>query len=292
MKCETGNMECRNSITAEMIIDAVKSFDMEDINVSVNNKQVEIKPIDIEDATRNCINCLWDDRKTNTCFFGGKCNGDKWQPKSIENKSNNLLVSVHITKTAGHTFNSVLQKIYGRENILYDYSNNRIGGKDPELNNNVPLDTSNYKVVHGHFKATLYDGRRVTWVRNPIYQLLAVFSHSIEKFNYDLKYTEIDLLKFMSDYQGHYRNVTCKYLDGLSLDDFEFIGIAEDFDNSIKRFCDIFDFEYQEKQDRNINKNPEYIEFKNKLSERMINLIKEYSSKDIELYEAVWRRCV
>jgi ADP-heptose:LPS heptosyltransferase/GT2 family glycosyltransferase len=32
MKCETGNMECKKSITADMIIEAVKSFDIEDNN--------------------------------------------------------------------------------------------------------------------------------------------------------------------------------------------------------------------------------------------------------------------
>jgi hypothetical protein len=198
-----------------------------------------------------------------------------------------LIVSVHITKTAGHTFNSLLEKWYGKNKILYDYEEGRIG-----LNsNNVPLNTRGKEVVHGHFKATLYEGTRITWVRDPVKQVLGLYGHAVIRFKLQgYSFTNADFYRFLINYEHLFQNVTTKYFDGLTLDDFAFVGIVEDWDNSIKRFCKTFDLPELQKVNRNINGNKRYLDFIRRLDSRVYSTIETYCSKDIELYKEACRR--
>jgi len=181
---------------------------------------------------------------------------------------------MHIPKTAGHTFNSFLEKAFNK-NIYYHYDDNRC--------ENYSVD-----VIHGHFIADTYKikgAKKITWLRNPVYQYLSIFAHCIDKFKMPYNYTIKDLDKFMVMNEADFRNTTTKYFNGC--DDFDFIGVVEDYNTSLKRLCKLIDKPKYPVELRNTNKNKKYRKFLAQNINKIYNEVKKYNNKDTELYEQV-----
>ncbi len=156
-----------------------------------------------------------------------------------------MIVSVHVPKTAGTSFRRVLDQVCGAR-IWYNYGT--IFSRAQARAELVPPGT---RFIHGHFLADAFDDlfpdrRLVTWVRHPVERLLSNYYHFLrtpdmrddccrELYERKLSLRQFADLEWMRNYTGH-------YLANKPVADFEFIGIAERFDESIRRFCEVFGF--------------------------------------------------
>ncbi len=164
-----------------------------------------------------------------------------------------MLLSVHVPKTAGSTLKAILRRVYG-PNIHFDYQD-QYGFVDPmpptlgiRLRRSVkglryrrklrPTD----RCIHGHFRARKYladfpDHRLMTWLRDPVERVASHYDHwrrhpdlahsvcrrLIRERLTLVQFAEIDMM----------RNLQSRYLDGLALDVFDFVGIQEQFDRML-----------------------------------------------------------
>lgn len=150
------------------------------------------------------------------------------------------MFSVHIPKTGGTTFLSVLEQHYGNR-LVKDYEtpreevNRLIGGRGEYC-------------VHGHFHVEKYldvpDATFVTWMRDPIDRLISYYNFW---FNYRypqhplwrrVYYDKMDFMSFaklcnIGDEQS-------RYFSGKPLDEFAFVGVSEMFSEGMELFRDQF----------------------------------------------------
>lgn len=148
------------------------------------------------------------------------------------------LMSVHIPKTAGTTFRHLLCDKYG-STMLVDYND----GYRAPLN---PLQlTSEVACVHGHFSPAKYlnvisNGIWIVWLRDPIQRLISSYYQYLHHPNLnDSTYIklfksglETDLVSFL--FSDDFRNSQRCFLTPLKIEDFDFVGVCEYFDDSVK----------------------------------------------------------
>jgi tetratricopeptide (TPR) repeat protein len=204
------------------------------------------------------------------------------------------LISVHVPKTAGTTFQGILNQVYGEENIYYDYRQPRPIKNDPsEI-------TPQIKVIHGHFSIKEYDvffpeAKQIIWLRNPIHMVISLYFYWLyvplgNLYNYqeivrNVKNFKIELDEFVE--QPDARNLICQYIIGTNIEDFDFVGLQEFFHADLAELQTMLQWSGFRILDQNYNPNPKYQEsleniFSNK--ELLEKLIKN-NQEDIEVYQ-------
>lgn len=159
------------------------------------------------------------------------------------------LVSLHIPKTAGTSFRSILKQVYGAKAVVrFDIINGEAyieqklfkGDKLP----------SHIKVIHGHFcyadliqKVQLPAGvKKITWLRHPVKRTVSNYFYlcSMLKHYLQEEKNKIDILSKMQrtilEYAGddNNKNRMSVFLRGSSLQDYDFVGLVEHFDEHLK----------------------------------------------------------
>lgn len=156
-----------------------------------------------------------------------------------------MVISIHVPKSAGTSFRGVLDEVCGAR-IWYNYGT--IFSRDQARAELVPPGT---RFIHGHFLADAFDGlfpehRLVTWVRHPVERLVSNYHHFLRTPDMrddccrELHERKLSLREF-ADLEWM-RNETSRYLANKPVDAFDFIGISERFDESIRQFCEAFGF--------------------------------------------------
>jgi hypothetical protein len=154
-----------------------------------------------------------------------------------------MVVSVHIPKSAGTSFKWVLQRIYG-ERVWFDYG--RAFTRDQVRPGLVPY---GMRCIHGHFRADAFDDlyperTLITWVRHPVERVAATYHHFLRtpdmaddccRALYERRLS----LRAFADLEWM-RDTATRYLAGLPVEAFAFVGIVERFDDSLRRFVDEF----------------------------------------------------
>ena len=202
------------------------------------------------------------------------------------------LISVHVPKTAGHTFNTILQQVH--YDVKYDYASDDA----TEILKDDIFKTDRSIAIHGHFKAKKYDSmlpsvKKVIWLRNPVDQLLAIYSHFIERNSYKMGYNYKDFVTFFTKYKDN-KNITTKYMQGMQLEDFYFYGIVERYNEDIVNFLTLLAkikpikrMAIEQGVFKNVNSSFNYMRFKDAVynnTDNMLDFIHDYSRKDIQLY--------
>jgi len=156
-----------------------------------------------------------------------------------------MLISVHVPKCAGTSFRQVLSALFGAQ-VWYNYGT--IFTQEQARSELVPPGA---RVIHGHFFADAFDRvipdhRLITWVRHPVERVVSNYQHFLRSPDMRdeccraLHEQRLDLRGFADlDWM---RNLTTRYLANKPVEDFEFIGITEDFEGSIRRFCKTFGY--------------------------------------------------
>ena len=169
-----------------------------------------------------------------------------------------MLVSVHIPKTGGSSFKYILEQHF-QNNLRVDYSD-RVMKYSREENLKSAL-TFNAKgkfpaaptaCIHGHFLATKYkdipEARFCTWLRDPVERIVSRYYHALKSRerlgvkNKDNEAFPTCLEEFIKVEQ--FQNIYARYLQNMSLTQFDFIGITENYDECLRLFSKIFEINH------------------------------------------------
>ncbi len=154
-----------------------------------------------------------------------------------------VLISVHIPKCGGSSFNAVLEAMYGDalwRNYGVAFSRRELR---PEL---IPAGT---RCIHGHFRADTFDGcfdqpALITWLRHPVERVVSSYYYlqrhpdMADRSCRDLHERRLTLRQFADD--PWMQNGIAGYVAGRRVSAFDFVGIAERFDESLDLFHRLF----------------------------------------------------
>jgi len=161
-----------------------------------------------------------------------------------------MLISVHIPKTAGTAFSSLLRQHFG-ERLYLDYADRplaphfawrRLASRWKRV---TSFDASAHDCIHGHFIADKYDflgsaARHVAWLRDPVERVASHYHYwrrVPDLRNVDCRRLieqRLDLEQFAE--MPRMRNVASRFFAGKRPREFFFIGLVEDAAASAARF--------------------------------------------------------
>ncbi len=171
-----------------------------------------------------------------------------------------MIVSVHIPKCGGISFEHVLCSIYGKKRVWRRYDAlaqlGRAGTDRPP---------EGVRCIHGHFPSYTFDALApdadlVTWLRHPVERVISNYHHFLRHPQPDnpcyraLRERNLSLESFAA--LDGMRNEATRYLGGKPAEAFKFIGIMEKYEESLERFGEIFGVSLPRKVPRE-NANPQ-----------------------------------
>jgi hypothetical protein len=209
-------------------------------------------------------------------------------------KSKNLIISIHIPKTGGTTFVDMLRNC--AEEVLYlDYE---YEGPSPSalFRRGEPLampfesivsdleSLPGRSVIHGHFPAEKYISKfpnavYVTWLRDPVERVVSNYLYwQRSDVTGDRRWEgviaqKLSLEQFAeSDFA---RDLQRAFLYPLAVEDFDFIGITEEYDRSLELFRRLFcpGISFRSTMlNRNPDRQGEFYELEPELRKKILNL--------------------
>ncbi len=206
------------------------------------------------------------------------------------------LLSLHIPKTAGTSFRNILKEVYGENAVVrFDINNKGVVRLNQEFYTNKKLPQA--KVIHGHFAYkdinTQFDLpediQKITWLRNPVERVISNYFY-LESRLKTLLNEEQNNLNILSKMQRSLieyarddvnRNRQSKFLSGITLEEFDFVGIQEDFENDLIEISKTLKWE---KLPNNLHQNKTTVK-KNHLDIEIIKEIEWLNQNDMELYK-------
>lgn len=213
-----------------------------------------------------------------------------------------MLIFVHIPKTAGTSFKGLLNQIYApSETIIIDssewYKNtnySKITNRNGLPGSQQIQPSSQIKYIVGHFNAdrfiNLYpDAAYITWVRDPIQRLISNYNYYLRGGVYYGQMTDqkrkYDIIDFET-YCTHKHNInTMSQQINLPLSKFKFIGIAEHYEEEIKRFKKVTGIDITEDSNyANVNPDKKNVKESYKITEEQKQKLIALHDQDYKLY--------
>jgi hypothetical protein len=200
------------------------------------------------------------------------------------------LVFVHIPKTAGTSLRSALVAAFPDKHVLFDYGraeqltsdairNIRYSGRNEpwrlrEATGSSPI------LLTGHFPARDYlnvfaHENFITFVREPISRVISDYKHFVRHFALDES-----LIKFAS--RPELRNRQTAFLSDPDIDSIGFVGIVEDYNNSLRRLA-----EFLGREVTSILSNQAPATQAIDIEDRELQILRELNAQDISLYQYI-----
>jgi hypothetical protein len=187
---------------------------------------------------------------------------------------------VHIPKCGGTTMAYILRE---RCKLLHVDKEYRYPGYE------------NYDVVFGHHSYKVYDHLpMVTWIRNPIDRVVSQF-FQFKRRDKIITYPGYRTITpkeerkktGILEYIERIPNIMLAYL-GEDPTVFEFIGHLENYDNDLRKFGRMFEFDVPSTYNRiRVGDNKSEIYDENVSNDKVIEEIKRVNKLDMELYETI-----
>jgi len=157
-----------------------------------------------------------------------------------------MIISVHIPKCGGISFQHVLRGIYGNRRVWLNYG---IIFDQADAQSRRHLVPAGARCLHGHFLSdafdrTVPDGELVTWLRHPVDRVVSNYYHFLRHPDpqnpccRELWARGLCLQKFCE--LPEMQNEMTRYLAGKPLHAFKFVGIMERFPESLRVFASHF----------------------------------------------------
>lgn len=194
------------------------------------------------------------------------------------------LVSIHIPKTGGSSFEDLLRKNYGEKAVLrldFAYDRTDPGNPVPITKNQTDPEVLNaiiqkgklpdqIKVLHGHFSYrnfnTLFEDSPtisfISWLRHPIDRIISNYNYLNAILEKEMKISPKGkkvlnrLKRTAGEFAAIERNVNlyAAYLKDAPLDSYRFIGIMEHLETEVQQLAKILNWSHCQIQ--HINKTP------------------------------------
>lgn len=207
------------------------------------------------------------------------------------------LISIHIPKCGGTTFNDILNRIYlDRYKHIIEVS---------QINN---ID-KNTRCIHGHYRFNpewlkIYpNAKRCTWIRHPVDRLISHYYYwgnfifgPNAKYNPNLtkmKIKKYTLFEFAE--QSYMKNRMFDFIEDISLDDIDFIGDVANYRTDLMRLVKIMNWDpilINKLPHLNKSRYTKKIFGKNlKITEEDRIILANILNKDMERYEYIKNKC-
>lgn len=206
------------------------------------------------------------------------------------------LASIHIPKTAGTSFRNTLKDVYGKKSVVR--LDIRSGGKKIEVEQKAHRGSklsSSIKVIHGHFRykdlIELFDINEdvpvITWMRDPVERVISNYYYLSEILAKELQEEKkgLNILAKMQRSLLEYarddisRNRMYKFLDGMPMEKFHFVGIQEHYDEDLADLMQVLKVEKFPKIQVNVTGK------KREVSQETMQEIRALNAFDIAMYE-------
>lgn len=234
------------------------------------------------------------------------------EPKSAPDVAPNLLVSIHVAKTGGNTFATILERaatgmygqIYGPEHPqtgvrLEGVAITPLDGTTHDLNLfdrllAVPSIGTRRNVLHGHLNAgkmreRFPDAEFLVWLRDPVDRVMShyTFWKRLEvEFDDPLyrRFRDEDMTVEEFAAEPRIRDTQTRTTGRRPVEDFAFVGITEQYDRSLDLFGRMFAVDTSDIVPRNFN--PKQTRSHYELPEETRTAIEAHNQQDLELYRA------
>jgi hypothetical protein len=203
------------------------------------------------------------------------------------------IISIHIPKTAGSSFLTILDSVYNKHILAnFDRKNYPDTAIPPpeqfilQLNNNI-------SVIHGHFRYSeikslkdIKTAKVITWFRNPVERVISNYCFFKKRItlapdNVELQNRKNEtLIEYAS--QDFTRNRMNKFIEGLEVDKFFFIGITEYFNSDLKVLSKMLNWKSFDIP--RINDNSEFKLLMPKATDEERKIIADLNKIDIDIY--------
>ncbi len=211
-----------------------------------------------------------------------------------------MLLSIHVPKAAGNSFREALMGAYGPR-IMLDYgdwagfntpeANERRAERERNMRARRDELAADYDAIHGHFIADKYlglfpDAKYCAFFRDPYQQAVAHYyflqrnpqrPHPEETIFHERNMSLADYLEW-SAFQNH----QSQFLGSLSIDDLAFVGLSEEYAESLAMFEAIFGIALAVKFE---NVNPLRQAEGYHIDAEVRKAVNKYRPADVELYE-------
>ena len=215
-------------------------------------------------------------------------------------------IFLHIPKTAGTSLNEILQRVYGRDGLVRIYSH-----EDEHLRE-ILRDVERADAISGHLSFGIHEyfgieARYVTFLRHPVARVVSLFLHQARHPDNDLHHriaggmTLMEILRSgeFPEYNNHMVRIvtgltSVEPLDDPSLVDaaestlgayFDFVGITEHFDESVRSMSDALGWKPQAAPRLNVTPDRETFA----LDDETLSEILRCNALDADLYRRVLR---
>ena len=203
------------------------------------------------------------------------------------------LIAVHVPKTAGATFQVILNQVYGCEHIYYDY----LEGSRPRVYQPGEI-PSEFRVIHGHFPIAKYDdffpdAKRIIWLRHPVHLLVSLYFYWLHLPLVNDNHTIVGKIQTgrmgIDEFaeQPKVRNVLYQNTCGKKLSNFYFVGLQEFFNEDLAELKIMLGWPNFRNSYENLNPNPKYHEDIQKVfaNQKIIDKLVKNNQQDFALYQ-------
>ena len=221
-----------------------------------------------------------------------------------------LIISIHIPKTAGTSFGAFLEQAFkGKivfvtyclkcKGIIFDVERAEISKKRKEQcdthNHSIAevaqfVRRNNIKCVHGHIRpADIYpyfpQAEYVVWLRDPVERAISHFEFFKRLPASDwIPPKELAAIEKndLQEFVWLVGNVQTYWIPGFALRRFSFVGVVEEFEQDLKRFCSQFGIVFTGIPQKNVNPNKKTDRYP--LDAETRKIIERANLNDIALY--------
>jgi hypothetical protein len=220
-------------------------------------------------------------------------------------KSTVELLSVHVPKTGGTAFRTVLEHVYGPDRIHTVYpeaSDSGTGELEDErwLADSLALSRlrgEGPRVVHGHYLLTWYADRfpraaRIAWLRHPVDRIASFYYMwremdlwpTASPLQRAVREGRLDLVGFAGS-PAMRDQVTTRFLGDPRGRGLTFIGLQERFDEDLERLGELLEWPAVSARRSNVNESSAYAD--RSVADDTRDRIARLNPADMGLYEAV-----
>lgn len=216
-----------------------------------------------------------------------------------------MIISIHIRKCAGTTFRQGLTNFFG-DRAFFDYGD-EVGSTWPSsmtkreqslarAKTDKDRTQLNFDIIHGHFYRDKYNfieqkKTYITFMRDPVSRILSNYFYlkrNLDRANPDALI--VNKLGFsLEEYIQHpdCRNLQSQYLKTNTLDEFEFVGVTEEYNSSINKLNATLGLKIPTTMAENVN---DQASMDYAVSPETLSLIQNCNLDDLRLYELAMNR--